>query len=63
MLPFGGLSTGTQVHDLRAIPLTAPAGDGCYQVEVGLFRADGSRVRVFGPDDAALANMLVLIRQ
>jgi hypothetical protein len=63
MLPLGGLPAGTSVHDLRAIPLDARSADGCYQVEVGLFRADGSRLAVFGMDGGQLQNQLVLISQ
>jgi len=62
LLPFGGLPAGTLVHDLRGIPLTARAAGGCYQAEVGLFRADGSRVDAFAPDGSALKNKLVLVK-
>lgn len=62
MLPFGGLPPGTLVHDVRTIPLTARSTDGCYQLEIGLFRSDGSRVTVYGPDGAELENKLVLLR-
>jgi len=51
-----------QVEDVRTIPLDPLAADGCYQVEVGLFRADGSRVAAFAPDGAQYANDLFVVR-
>ena len=62
MLSFGGLPPGTSLHDLRSIALNARSTDGCYQVEVGLFRLDGSRVPVLSLDGTRLKNDLVLIK-
>ncbi len=62
MLPFGGLPARALVHDVRPIALDTRSADGCYQVQVGLFRADGSRVAAYGPDGGALENQLVLVR-
>ncbi|MBI3241725.1 MAG: hypothetical protein HYZ49_05465, partial [Chloroflexi bacterium] len=28
---------GESIHEIRRIPLTAPASDGCYRIELGLF--------------------------
>jgi hypothetical protein len=50
MVPFGLLQPGAQVRDVRLIPLGAAAGSGCYALEVGLFRSDGSRVTARAPD-------------
>ena len=63
MLPFTFLSPGTQIHDVKQIPLTALSEDGCYQVEVGLFRGDGSRLSAFAVDATELTNQLFLVRQ
>ncbi len=63
MLPFTFLTPGTQIHDVKQIPLTALSGDGCYQVEVGLFRGDGSRLSAFSADGTELANQLFLVRE
>jgi len=63
MLPFTFLSSGTHIHDVKHIPLSSLSADGCYQVEVGLFRSDGSRLSVFSKDGVELANQLHLVRE
>jgi hypothetical protein len=45
-LPFGVAQPGSVIHDRRVIPLASPPADGCYSVEVGLYRADGTRLKV-----------------
>lgn len=62
MLRLQLVPAGARVHDIRAIPLNALSADGCYQVEVGFFRADGSRLPAFGPDGDELPNQLALVR-
>ena len=52
---------GIFVHDVRHVPLSAPAGD-CYRVEIGLFNpADGARTAAFGPDGNRLPNDAVAL--
>lgn len=63
MLPFTFLSAGTHIHDVKRIPLTKPSADGCYQVEVGLFRSDGSRLPAFAQNGTELANQLYLVQK
>lgn len=60
---FSDLTPGAEIHDVRRIPLDALAADGCYAVQVGLFRADGSRVTATAPDGTAFENAAVTIRQ
>lgn len=66
--PLGGLllltalPAGARVHDVRAIPLEALAADGCYQVEVGFFRADGARLPAFAPDGGELPDQLYRVQ-
>ena len=60
MLPFTFLSPGTHIHDVKQIPLTALSVDGCYQVEIGLFRGDDSHLSAFTADGTELANQLYL---
>ena len=48
MFPFWLWQANDRFRDTRFIPLDALSGDGCYQVEVGLFNpADGSRPEAF----------------
>jgi hypothetical protein len=61
MLPFTYMPPGAEIRDVRRIPLAGQANDGCYYLEVGLFRPDGSRVEVMAPDGSLLANALVTI--
>ena len=63
MLPFTFLTPGTQIHDVKQIPLTALSEDGCYQVEVGLFRGEDSRLPAFGSNGTELANQLYLVQE
>jgi hypothetical protein len=49
MLPFEGLTAGTEVNDVRYIPLNASSGDGCYALSVGLYLPDGMRVMARDP--------------
>jgi hypothetical protein len=63
MLPFTFLTPGTLIHDVKQIPLTTLSDDGCYQVEVGLFRSDGSRLPAFAANGSALANQLYLVTE
>ena len=59
---FSDLAPGAEVRDVRRIPLEAPSADGCYALEVGLFRDDGSRVTASAPDGAVFENAVVTIR-
>ena len=59
MLPFGLLLPGAEVHDVRSIPLEAASADGCYTLEIGLFRPDGSRVPAFAPDGTEFGDDIV----
>jgi hypothetical protein len=61
MLSLAGLPEGARVRDVKHISLTANAADGCYQVEVGLFRGDGSRLEARAPDGSEYPNRLVLV--
>ncbi|MFO7683775.1 MAG: hypothetical protein R6X34_27410 [Chloroflexota bacterium] len=63
MLPFTFLTPGTRIRDVKQIPLTAQSADGCYQVEVGLFRSNGSRLPAYAPDGSEWANQLFMVRQ
>ncbi len=63
MLPFTFLDAGTTIQDVKHIPLLQTSADGCYQVEVGLFRPDGSRLKTFAEDGTELANQLYLARE
>jgi hypothetical protein len=62
MLPFTYLSPGAEARDVRHMPLDAISADGCYSLEVGLFRPDGSRVAALAPDGTAFENAVVTIR-
>ena len=62
MVPFGLLRPGAVVRDERRIPLETTAGDGCYALEIGLFRADGSRVTAVAPGGTEFENDAVLVR-
>ncbi len=59
LLPFGALAPGARVRDVRHIPLDSLAADGCYTVEVGLFRPDGSRVTARAPAGLEFENAVV----
>jgi hypothetical protein len=59
MVQFSDLAPGVEVRDMRRIPLRAPSADGCYRLEVGLFRDDGSRVNATAADGAAYPNAAV----
>ncbi|MCZ7674463.1 MAG: hypothetical protein M5U34_48725 [Chloroflexi bacterium] len=59
MLPFTFLTPGTRIHDVKQIPLTAHSVDGCYQVEVGLFRSDGSRLPAYGTDGERVGKSVI----
>lgn len=62
VLPFYTLTPGAVVRDVRRIPLEAHSPDGCYTVETGLFRADGSRVRAYASDGSEFENAVVPLR-
>ena len=59
---FSDLAPGTEVRDVRRIPLKTLSADGCYFLEIGLFRADGSRVKAVAPDGTVIENAVVTIR-
>ncbi len=59
---FSDLVPGAEIRDVRRIPLSTPSADGCYYVEVGLFRGDGTRLTAVTPDGDALENAAVIIR-
>ncbi len=63
MVQFSDLAPGAEVRDVRRVPLKALAADGCYALEVGLFRGDGSRVTAFAPNGAAFENAAVMFRK
>ncbi len=50
LVSFAGLEPGTEVYDIRFIPLEPISGDGCHILSVGLYSADGSRVQALDPD-------------
>jgi len=60
---FSDLAPGAEVRDVRRIPLKTLSADGCYYLEVGIFREDGSRVKVVAPDGTAFENAAVTIRK
>jgi hypothetical protein len=60
---FSDLAPGAEIRDVRRIPLKALSADGCYYVEVGLFREDGTRLKAVAPDGTAFENAVVTIRQ
>jgi hypothetical protein len=60
-LPFTHLVPGAEVHDVRRIALEALSPDGCYLLEVGLFRPDGSRVTAWSSGGIKLENGVVPI--
>ncbi len=62
MVQFSDLAPGAEVRDVRRIPLKTLSADGCYYLEVGLFREDGTRVQAVAPDGTAFANAAVIIR-
>ena len=61
MLLFSALPVGSKIHDIRHIPLDVLPDDNCYQVEVGFFHSDGTRMRAYAPDGSEYANRLFLI--
>ena len=63
MVQFSDLAPGIELRDVRRIPLEALSADGCYYLEVGLFREDGTRVNVTAADGTAFANAAVEIRE
>jgi hypothetical protein len=60
-LPFGLLAPGAELRDVRAIALKSLPADGCYIVQVGLFRPDGSRLGAVTPQGVAFDNGAVAI--
>jgi len=61
MLMFPYLTPGAEIRDVRRMPLEALAVDGCYSIEIGLFRPDGSRVTALAPDGTPFANAVVTL--
>jgi hypothetical protein len=61
MVPFGLLSPGAEVRDVRHIVLDSSSADGCYQVSVGLYHPNGERLAATTPDGAAFADGVVPI--
>ena len=62
MVQFSDLAPGVEVRDVRRIPLTTLSADGCYYLEVGLFREDGTRVNATAADGTAFTDAAVQIR-
>ncbi|MBI3242313.1 MAG: hypothetical protein HYZ49_08480 [Chloroflexi bacterium] len=50
---------GESIHEIRRIPLTAPASDGCYRIELGLFNPQTGAA--FDSNGARLENDIVVI--
>jgi hypothetical protein len=63
MVQFSDLTPGVEVRDVRRIPLKARSADGCYDLKVGLFREDGTRVNATAADGTAFADAAVQIRE
>lgn len=63
MLSLAELPPGARIHDIRHIPLETLSEDGCYQVEMGFFLSDGSRLTPRAPGGSEFTNSLVLIRR
>jgi hypothetical protein len=63
MVQFSDLAPGVEVRDVRRIPLTARSADGCYYLEVGLFREDGARVQAVAADGTVFPDAAVQIRE
>ena len=62
MVQFSDLAPGVEVRDVRRIPLKTLSADGCYYLEVGLFREDGTRVNATAADGTAFTDAAVQIR-
>jgi hypothetical protein len=62
MVQFSDLTPGVEVRDVRHIPLKALSADGCYYLEVGLFREDGTRVNATAADGTTFTDAAVRIR-
>jgi hypothetical protein len=54
MLPFDQLEPGSEVDDVRYIPTETSSDDGCYQLVVGLYLPDSTRITARGPDGQGL---------
>ncbi|MBI3242312.1 MAG: hypothetical protein HYZ49_08475, partial [Chloroflexi bacterium] len=53
---------GESIHEIRRIPLTAPASDGCYRIELGLFNPQtGARTPAFDSNGARLENDVLIV--
>lgn len=59
MLPWDGLVSGTEVIDIRHIPLEVVPEDGCYRLGVGLYSQDGQRVPAQDSQGMPLADFMV----
>ncbi|HSH02382.1 MAG TPA: hypothetical protein VLL52_07670 [Anaerolineae bacterium] len=61
MLLVPNLPTGAKVHDIRHVPLDTIPADNCYQVEIGFFFPDGTRMTAYAPDGSQYNNQLFLL--
>jgi hypothetical protein len=59
ILSFTQVGLGTEIHDVRRIPLVEPPGGHCLQLGVGFFRPDGTRVEALAPGGMALEGNMV----
>jgi hypothetical protein len=55
-IPFALLPAGAEIRDVRTIPLSTLAADGCYRIEVGLFHPDGQRMQPLTPQGVPFEN-------
>jgi len=59
MLSWGGLAPGTEIDDIRHIPLEDVPDDGCYVLGIGLYTTDGQRIPVWNSDGVILPDATV----
>jgi hypothetical protein len=60
-LPFELLQPGSEVRDVRRIPVDRPFDEGCLTVAMGLYLPDGTRVPAWQADGSAWENAQVLL--
>lgn len=60
-MPIALLPAGAEVRDERAIPLDKLSPSGCYRVEVGLYRPDGTRLVSSDSQQQPFENSVVVI--
>jgi hypothetical protein len=59
MLPFGQIEPGTEVDDVRVIPMETGSDDGCHRLVVGIYLPDGTRITAWDPDGHAFQDNAV----